>query len=232
MEISSAQSGPARPAPDVRLIETLRIEPGARLPLLAWHERRLRASCAALGYGSPAANLADILTRHAHSLDATRTYRLRLLVARDGSHAIESHPLPETPTPVKVHLHPEPLAADTFWLTHKTTHRPWYDQAQQWLSEHPAYFDVLYVNDEGQACEGSRSNLYIRDEKGLWLTPPVENGLLPGVQRQALIDRGLTRVAPISRLDLLQAEGLRVSNALRGWLDASPLSEKDPAQAG
>ena len=224
MEISIARNGPARPGADVRLIETLRIEPGAKLPLLAWHERRLQASCAALGHGNPDANMADVITRHAQSLDPTQTHRLRLLVAHDGSHTIESHPLPDTPTPVKLRLHPEPLSADAFWLAHKTTHRPWYDQARQWLAAHPAYFDVLYVNEDDQACEGSRSNLYVRDDRGQWLTPPAENGLLPGVQRQALLDQGLARVAQISRRDLLQAEGLRVSNALRGWLDALPLS--------
>jgi 4-amino-4-deoxychorismate lyase len=215
----------AQPDAGIRLIETLRVEPAGKLPLLAWHERRLRTSCSTLGYRMPAIDLAELLTWHTRTMDASMTYRLRLLVARDGSYTIESHPLPITQTPVRLYLHPEPLAADKLWLAHKTTHRPWYDEAQQWLATHPAYFDVLYANSDDLASEGSRSNIYIQDDQGQWLTPGLESGLLPGVQRQALIDQGLAREARLSRSDLLQAKSLRVSNALRGWLDALPLSK-------
>jgi len=39
------------------------------------------------------------------------------------------------------------------------------------------------------------------------------------VQRQALLDAGLAQEAVLSRKDLLDARRLRISNALRGWLD-------------
>src|SRR3546814_5116155 len=65
-------------------------------------------------------------------------------------------------------------------------------------------------------CEGSRSNVYIRNDDGAWLTPPISCGLLPGVQRQALLDEGLVREAVLSRSDFQNAPVLRVSNALRG----------------
>ncbi|MGB3291070.1 MAG: aminotransferase class IV [Burkholderiaceae bacterium] len=205
----------------IRLIETMRVEAGRRIPLLAWHRRRLEASCLALGYVHPGEGLEAAIRSRLAGLDPDAVHRLRLLVGQDGELSLEANPLPPTPTPVRLHLCPMPLQADDLWLRHKTTRRPWYAQAQAWLEQHPDYFDVVYCNDKDEACEGSRSNLYVRDATGAWLTPPVSAGLLPGVQRQALLDQGLARVATLSRRDLEDAPALRVSNALRGWLDAT-----------
>lgn len=204
---------------EVRLIETMRVEPGRTVPLLQGHMRRVRASCQALGFAQPVNGLAETILHRARELDGDATHRLRLLVEADGAFTLESAPLPPTPEPVKLRVDPNPLSAETFWLRHKTTRRGWFDPAQSWLAAHPDYFDVLFCNRHGEACEGSRCNIYVQDEAGNWLTPPVACGLLPGVQRQALLDSGLVREAIISRNDLLGASRVRVSNALRGWLD-------------
>ena len=112
------------------------------------------------------------------------------------------------------------MAGAESWLRHKTTHRPWYESATQWLGSHPDIFDVLFWNENGEMCEGSRSNLYMQAGNGKWLTPPLEAGVLPGVQRQALLQAGLAEEAPVRRDDFLQAKGIRISNGLRGWCDA------------
>src|SRR5690606_6755949 len=160
------------------------------------------------------------LQQQLNKLDTAQAHRLRLLVNQDGTFSLTASPLAPTPEPVRLSLHPDALQADTFWLRHKTTRRPWYDAAQRWLVEHPDYFDVVFCNTQSQACEASRSNVYVQDTAGRWLTPSLACGLLPGVQRQALLDQGLVSEAAISRQDLLDAPALRVSNALRGWLDA------------
>ncbi|NYT85320.1 aminotransferase class IV [Pollutimonas harenae] len=203
----------------VQLIETMRVEPGGHIPLLAGHMRRLASSCRILGHVPPA-NLDVELRRYTDGLDASQTYRLRLLLGQDGGLTLTSSPLPDTPQPVQLVLQHKPLLADPYWLQHKTTHRPWYDAAYAWLAAHTAFFDIVFCNDQNQVCEASRSNIYIRDDAGRWLTPPQSCGLLPGVQRQDLLDRGLVAEAFISRRDLLSAPAIRVSNALRGWLNA------------
>ncbi|MDS1140695.1 aminotransferase class IV [Pusillimonas sp. SM2304] len=205
---------------DIQLIETIRVEPGRRLPLLAGHQARLAASCRALDYAPPGEALSAALRQQLDALNAAHAHRLRLLVNRDGSFSLTADPLPPTRQPVRLTLHPDALQADAFWLRHKTTRRHWYDETQQWLAHHTDYFDVVFCNAQDQVCEGSRSNVYIQDANSRWLTPPLSCGLLPGVQRQALLDQGLAREAAISRRDLLDAPAVRVSNALRGWLDA------------
>ncbi|HUH58988.1 MAG TPA: aminotransferase class IV [Candidimonas sp.] len=209
----------AGPAP--QLIETIRVEHDRHTPLLAGHWLRLRHSCAVLGYAWPGPVLVETLQRHIDSLDPRLDHRVRLLVGPDSQYEIASTVLDPIPEPLRLRLHPAALKAEAFWLRHKTTFRPWYAEAQQWLVENPDVFDVVFCNDKDEVCEGSRSNLYIRDGSGVWLTPPMDAGLLPGVQRQALLDGGQVREGRISRADLMAAGDIRVSNALRGWRAAA-----------
>lgn len=203
------------------LIETLRVEPGGVMPLLDGHLKRLEASCHALGYDTPELErLSAQLTRRAASLPADQAWRMRLLVAPDGDYTIEHGALltPEGPLPVIVTGPRAP--GDDFWLQHKTTRRPWYAAASAWLATQPDVFDVLFWNGEGRMSEGSRSNLYMQAPDGRWLTPPLDAGALPGVQRAALLEAGRVHEADISRDMFLGAKAHRISNALRGWRDA------------
>lgn len=221
----SARRVPARPAPEPAtapsLIETMRVEPGGLVPLLEGHLQRLHRSCAALGHSWPGeAAVRDRVAQTIAGLHDGQTWRLRLLLAPDGGLSLETGLLAPPRTPLKVALRGPRAAGAENWLRHKTTHRPWYEHAAQWLADHPDVFDVLYWNENGEMCEGSRSNLYMRTPGGGWLTPPLGSGALPGVQRQALLDAGLVEVGPIHRDDFLRAPAWRISNALRGWRDA------------
>ncbi|WP_298013968.1 aminotransferase class IV [uncultured Castellaniella sp.] len=228
------------------LIETMRLEQG-RVALWPGHRARLLASAAALAYPlDPAALDARVsegiraATRDAPPDGPGTAWRLRLLLAADGGISLTAAPLPDTPVPVRLAIAadvlrgpstdaaagrpvPTPTDArfpDAFWRRHKTTHRPWFAAAQDWLQARPDHFDLVFGDASGRLCEGSRCNLYVRDLQGRWLTPPADGGLLPGVQRQWLLDQGLVREADLSLNDLRAAPALRVSNALRGWLDA------------
>jgi 4-amino-4-deoxychorismate lyase len=109
-------------------------------------------------------------------------------------------------------------------LRHKTTHRPWYDDVTNWLASHPGVFDAILANERGELCEGSRTNLYLL-LGGKWFTPPVSCGCLPGVQRAALLDEGLVEERLLYEDDLSRARGIRLSNALRGWMSVTLVQE-------
>lgn len=207
-----------------KLIETMRGE-GGTVPLLDYHVERVGRSASALGFTRPnrdirAAVLAALAGSKPHELT-----RVRLLLDSQGSVSITTAALPDTTTPVLLRMCAQPLQTNETWLQHKTTYRPVYDQAQAWLSKNPHVFDLIFCNGQGRLCEGSRSTIYVQDDKGVWLTPALECGLLPGVQRQVLLAQRQAHEAILSVNDLLGAKSLRVSNALRGWLDARLLSE-------
>ena len=83
------------------------------------------------------------------------------------------------------------------------------------LQATPEVFDVIFCNARGEVCEGARSNVFI-ERDGILLTPPERCGLLPGVMRRHLLDRGLAVERILSRDDLLKAPAVYLANALRG----------------
>ena len=202
------------------LIETLRVDADGALPLLDGHLRRLSHSAQALGFAAPGPALRDALLARARTLAAGQPQRLRLLWSQDGRHQMETAPLPVLPAGQKLAVAALPLPPHQPLMQHKTTHRPWYAPGTAWLSAHPDHFDVVYFNERDELCEGTRSNVYVLRD-GIWLTPPIACGLLPGVQRAALLAADLARTAVLTRQDLERAQGLRLSNALRGWFEVA-----------
>lgn len=202
------------------LIETILVDAQGRVPLLKRHLERLEASCHALDYswGGMAVE-ADIMIA-ALGLSTPGEHRLRLLVARDGKRSIQVAPLPALPPHQDVMLSPDIVSSNEPLLRYKTTHRPWYVNAIEWLPLHPDVFDLLFLNERGELCEGSRSNVYLRLGDN-WYTPPVDSGCLPGVQRAELLATGMVEERVLTLADLHEADGVRVSNALRGWLDVT-----------
>jgi 4-amino-4-deoxychorismate lyase len=198
------------------LIETILVEASGNVPLLARHLQRLEASCKALGYVWGGREVEGDILLAVMALGSTGPHRLRLLVARDGSRHIQTAVLPPLPGHQEVMLAPEALRSSEPLLRYKTTHRPWYTKTIEWLPAHPHIFDLLFLNERGELCEGSRSNVYLR-MGGAWYTPPVDSGCLPGVQRAHLLDTGKVKERVLTLADLHAADEIRLSNALRGW---------------
>lgn len=80
---------------------------------------------------------------------------------------------------------------------------------------------MLFFNDRGELTEGGRSNVFLKID-GLWYTPPLSSGLLPGVMRAVLLGDPEWNAAErvILESDLMRADALIVCNALRGVLSA------------
>lgn len=209
------------------LIETLRVDADGQIPLLELHLERVARSCAELGYDWDAQTWLQAMHQALGQAPAHTPLRLRILWSAQASAHAQAQPLPALEGPLQLCLSPTPLPALDPLLSHKTTHRPWYQEASALLEQNPQLFDVIFLDTQNRVCEGSRSNIYIQDEQGLWWTPPAHGWLLPGVQRQALLNSGLARETEISLDALLNARAIRVSNALRGWQDA--LLVQDPA---
>lgn len=204
--------------PKPHLIETMRVDADGRVPLLDRHLARLEASCAALGRPCHAADIRNAVLTAAGMAATPGPHRLRMLVDPAGTPAIQTAPLPDLPETPSVRLWQDRLASAEPMLRHKTTYRPWYDDVTTWLAAHPLVFDAVLCNERGELCEGSRTNVYLQ-LAGKWFTPPIECGCLPGVQRAALLDAGLVEERLLYADDFPRARRIRLSNALRGWMD-------------
>ena len=221
------------------LIETMKADADALIALLPYHLRRLKQSAHALGYVYPgddavsaAINLALGQSGTSSSLSTPASLaipftqatdlcgtRIRLLLSPVGQLDIQTALLPALQGIPFIALTSLSLNSTEPLLQHKTTYRPWYDATTQWLTQHPDYFDLIFLNELGELCEGSRSNIYVLKD-GVWLTPPLSSGLLGGVLRKHLLETAQAKEAILTPLDLTADKtSIRLSNALRGWFD-------------
>lgn len=193
--------------PGLRLIETLRREPGG-FPRLEGHLARLRRSAAYLGFPLDEAALHEKLA----ALPTTGVWRVRVTLGKAGDLEVAHSSLaPEPDGPRRAALADARIDARDPLRRHKTTERALYDAA---LKNLPAeVFDVVFLNERGEVAEGARSNVFV-ERDGVLLTPPLSSGALPGVLRAELLASGKAREAVLQPADL--AGGFWLGNALRG----------------
>lgn len=212
-------------SPDLRLIETLRWEPGSGALRGDRHVARCLRSCAALGIPLERQALAAALD----GFRAEGPQRLRLTVGRAADIEITSAPFDPTAVPAgtRVMLCAARLDASEALLRHKTTARALYDAA---LKARPEGVDeILFLNTRGELCEGAYTNVFLEREDGARVTPALASGLLPGVLREVLLEEGAFAEARVPLEDLQRARRLWIGNSLRGLMAAELLPGEMPA---
>ena len=107
-------------------------------------------------------------------------------------------------------------------LRHKSTARARYDAALR-AAVAAGHFDTLFFNTRGELAEGCRSNVFV-ERGGRLLTPPESAGLLNGICRRRLLREGRAIETTLTRADVLAADALYVSNALRGLVEVRLIS--------
>jgi 4-amino-4-deoxychorismate lyase len=200
------------------LIETLRWEPGEGFVRLDRHLARLANSARALGFSCDARAVREVLEGCAGGNTALR---VRLTLAEDGRIAATNAPF-------------EPLPADAVWtlrpaktrlnsadplIRHKTTRRQVYEAARAEYSRGEAD-EVLLLNERGEVCEGTITNVFADFGEPVLVTPAPECGLLPGVLRGEMIEQGRAKEAVLTEADLRTAKAVYVGNSLRGLIGA------------
>lgn len=206
--------------PGFRLIETLRLEAGA-FPMLALHLDRVQASAAILSFACDREALAESLAELAAEYPQGNL-RVRLTLGRLGDTTLAATPLAATAAGGRALLSPIRLDSASPWLRHKTTVRDLYEQELARVQNDPAVFDVIFLNERNEVCEGARSNVFVRMAAGgPLLTPPLACGLLPGVLRRQLLESGEAREQILAEADLHSAAELYLGNGLRGLIRVS-----------
>jgi para-aminobenzoate synthetase / 4-amino-4-deoxychorismate lyase len=210
--VAKAQVLTAR-RPAVRLLETLRHDPAEGYRGLDLHLDRLRASAIYLGMRVDLDAVEDALARAAGRFPERAT-RVRLVVDARGNVDVGAAPLTESPEPLRLAIDREhPVDPSDPMLFHKTTARERYESA---AARFPEADDVVLVNNRGRVTETTRANLAVRDGDR-WLTPPLDDGLLPGCERAALLADGTIEEQPIAIGELERADEVAFVNSVRGW---------------
>lgn len=111
---------------------------------------------------------------------------------------------------------------------HKTTLRDEYEALKKEANAR-GYFDAIAINEHGRICETSNANIFaVFGNKAT--TPPVEEGILPGIVRGFLLDGNIPGVKfeekPLTKQELLQADEVFLTNSLIGVLPVFCVEEK------
>jgi para-aminobenzoate synthetase/4-amino-4-deoxychorismate lyase len=198
------------------LVETLLWQNG--YPLIDLHLDRLEDSARYFGIPCDRTAVKAALLAHASEFAGQEPLKVRLLLSSEGDASVTSEILAGSAAnarPVRVRIAKEQTDPADPMFFHKTTHRPLYAKAFNAASL-AGYDDVLFLNRRGEVTEGAISNIFV-EKDGRWLTPPLDCGLLAGVQRRHLLESQPGIEERVLRLDdLRQADAIYLANAVRG----------------
>ncbi|CAB3775732.1 Isochorismate synthase MenF [Paraburkholderia caffeinitolerans] len=212
--------------PGIELFETMYATRAQGVRHVERHLARLAAGAAWLGFPCDVEALRVRLVQACAAFtEGDAPHRLRLALGKSGVATLTSAPLaPLAHDTVGVLLAPDhgfaPVASGDALLLRKSTRRVEFDRAWR-EAEAQGGFDMLFFNERDELTEGGRSNVFVKRD-GQWWTPPLTSGLLPGVMRGVMLDDVAfgARERVLTRDDVLNAEALMLTNALRGAVAA------------
>ncbi|MEM1130217.1 MAG: aminotransferase class IV family protein [Pseudomonadota bacterium] len=194
----------------LKLIETFRAEDGY-MSRIDRHLARMARGAAQLAFAFDRQRVERAL----EAVPPQGSWRVRVTMSVDGTVEVTTTEFKEIAPPWQVGLAAPRLDSADPWLSVKSTRRAVYDTARQNL---PAGIDeVVFLNERGEVCEGTITNVFVEIEGGL-LTPPRRSGLLPGILREELLADGHCREQVLFPDDLHQAARLYCGNSLRGLI--------------
>ncbi|MCK0069116.1 aminodeoxychorismate synthase component I [Kordiimonas laminariae] len=194
------------------LIESLLVEEN-ECKNLDLHMKRMKSSADYFNFTFPKSEIENALRDHASIL--SKKHKLRLLLNKTGTYSITSDQLSE---PIqrhgKIKLSQKRTDSTDVFLRHKTTNRSLYNEEfKHAVAE--GYQDILFVNQHGFITEGAISNIFAEIDGNLY-TPPLSDGVLPGIHRASMLENNLAIVRSLTLSDLQKAEALYIGNAIRG----------------
>ncbi|MEM1051616.1 MAG: aminodeoxychorismate synthase component I [Pseudomonadota bacterium] len=198
------------------LIETMAFDPETGIALLELHLARMKKSAKAFGFEFDRHALRNQI--QALVFELSEPAKVRLIASKGGASVIETQALPQPfNSPAAVVALPNPLDSSDWRLAHKTTDRGFYEDALT-AAHSLGGKEALLVDGNGLVTEGSFTNVFV-ERDGILLTPPTSLGLLPGVLREYLVEKGQAREAELTLDDL--AGGFQLGNAVRGLFAAN-----------
>jgi para-aminobenzoate synthetase/4-amino-4-deoxychorismate lyase len=198
-------------APEFELLETLIWDGEYRL--LNEHLERMKSSAVYFGFEFDEHKMRDALQDCASRM-GSKPQRVRVTSTREGNVQIEHREISGNLFG-RVRISSAQVSSRDHFLYHKTTHRRVYDRELA-AAVNAGYDDALFFNERAELTEGAIHNVFIVKD-GVWKTPPVECGLLPGTYRRQFLREHPDACAEVLTLeDLLRAEQIYLCNSVRG----------------
>lgn len=214
-----------------QLFETILWQKGSGFFLLDQHLTRLARGAAFFTFSFNRDDAVKCLNNAAAGFTA-KSMRVRLVLEKDGRMDVIHTPcesplfisLPpcedvhSRPVAGVVRFAPEPVDNCSPYLYYKTSRRSLYDRQYSQVVEKGG-LDAIFCNTNEEVTEGCISNVVVL-KNGVYSTPLLACGLLPGVMREYLLvpAEGSPELVEsvLTREDVEQAEALFICNSVRG----------------
>ena len=171
------------------------------------HLERLTKASRYFAYPFDLEELRQKIEEECQACDSHQDYRLRISLSKSGEMEVSRQILaPLSPSFCKAKLCLQEADLQTPFTYFKTTHRPHLSLGEQ---------EIIYHNVAGELLETSIGNLVLKIAGKLY-TPPTSLGILPGIYRQHLLERGQVEEKVLTLADLKQAETIYGCNTVRG----------------
>ncbi len=179
------------------------------------HLKRLRDSAGYFNFSYNRELIVNSITQRCLGLEGGK-YRIRFLLDKDGEAEIQVTPILDKNNFLVFDIAANTTDSKDAFVYHKTTFREVYEKAIKQYSECD---EVILVNEKGEITEGTTSNLLVRIHEQ-WFTPPVSSGLLGGVLRNYLVEKGKVKERVLHTDDLEKASEIFFINSVRGFQPA------------
>ncbi|KAJ8146929.1 hypothetical protein OY671_000054 [Metschnikowia pulcherrima] len=155
--------------------------------------------------------------------------KVRLLISKSGDAKIELYEieardnlldgvLEDFPDSRRydIYVDQSPVLVSPF-TSFKTTHRDVYTKARKRaLPGNSPREEVILINTTSEVMEGSITNVAIKSNQGVWITPKLTSGCLCGVTRHFLLKKNLIQEGDISADMLKVGRDVMLMNGVMG----------------
>ncbi len=156
------------------------------------------------------------------NIDIRKSFKIKITLNKCGELNIIVSEIPKQKRNVSVIISQNKIISTDKFRHFKTTNRKLYDDEYLHFSS-KRFYEVIYLNEKDEIAEGSRTNIFLRKENS-WFTPSLESGALPGIYRNYFIQKQNDIIEKSIIIDeLIKADELLLTNALRGEIKVSKL---------
>jgi para-aminobenzoate synthetase/4-amino-4-deoxychorismate lyase len=185
----------------------------ARYRLLDDHLDRMASSAAELGLPFQREDALQLMLGLARVTPEAVVARLQLDTSGRFSLSTREAPGQVGTDPVTLLVSPFRTDPDDRFLRHKTSLRGFYNREHR-RAQSEGCFDALFLNRLDRVTEGAITNVFacLGEE---WMTPPLEDGLLPGTWRARFLRETGAAEKSLTLAELQAADEVVVGNSVR-----------------
>ena len=192
---------------DFELIETMKVK-NRRIYLKHLHLKRIKKAAKKFGFK---------INNKLNNLTPKYDFCImRILMNKCGKLKIEYKKINDIKTNI-ITLAKNKINTNNVFLYYKTTNRMWYRETMSKICENKV-FDEIYMNQNNQITEGTRSNILIK-KGNFYYTPSLNCGLLNGCFRQFILEKLKVIEKELYYDDLKNADKIFCLNSLRGMVE-------------